>query len=151
MVKIPDHVLHRVCFFVPAPKLKAAIARKVAELKAKRHTREARIKRIRSENGITDAVLADLYRQMESDRQHTLITYTVASVAVGSKVRGDAGSKGKVEELVIPAGIVAQLQAEEHALDTEGRSIDRLERIARNMDPKGKHEVEYDDLEALGF
>lgn len=137
----PTNLFGRFVYVVPRNVLSSAITTKVASLQAKIAEREERITKIRRDNEITDAVLVELLRQAESGRANSNTYYSVSK-----PVKTD----GSDQTLVIGAGVVASLQAENDAIDQERLAVRRMERVGRNIAyVKGECEVTYDELRFL--
>ena len=136
----PSNLFGRFVYIVPRDILGPAITTKVSALQAKIAEREERIAKIRRDNEITDAVLVDLLRQAESGRANSNTYYSVSKSV----------KQGAEQTLVIGAGVVASLQAENDAIDQERNAVRRMERVARNLAyVKGECEVTYDELRFL--
>lgn len=137
----PTNLFNRFIYVVPRDVLGPAITTKVSALQAKIAEREERIAKIRRDNEITDAVLVELLRQAESGRANSNTYYSVSK-----PVKTD----GSDQTLVIGAGVVASLQAENDAIDQERLAVRRMERVGRNIAyVKGECEVTYDELRFL--
>lgn len=137
----PSNLFGRFIYVVPRSVLGPAITTKVAALRAKIVERESRIAKIRQDNEITDAVLVDLLRQAEGGRTNANTYYSVSKPV----------TQGASEQtLVIGAGVVASLQAENDAIEQERSAVRRMERVERNLAyVKGECEVSYDELRFL--
>jgi hypothetical protein len=127
---------------------------KINQLRAKVEERRSRIKGIRSEYKITDAVYINLLEQARAaQRQHNAVmTYSVSNTVTKS------GGLQENEDLVIPAGVVNNLLTETDFVKTEEDQATRLELICRNLkdleDKNGKtvgHNLNEDELRYLGF
>lgn len=123
-------------------------------LLAKVEERKGRIKRIRDEYGIDDAVLIDLLQQARaSARAAHAMQYT-------SNVKRD---KGLTEDaIVVPAGVVNNLMTEQDFITGEVEQTAKLDLIIRNLvdhpderrGMEGKmrgHRLNTEELVYLGF
>jgi len=137
----PTNLFGRFVYSIPRDRLGPAITAKVEKLKTKIAERIIRIAKIRKDNDISDAVLVELLRLAESNKTNN----TYYSVSNPSRRNGEQESP-----LVIGAGVLASLQAEEDAMEQEKKSVSRLERVERNLAyVKGECEVTYDELKFL--
>lgn len=134
--------------------IQGAIKTKVAALREKIGERERRVKMIRDEYKITDAMLIDLLRQAREAQRSSLSNMSYQTSAVGSS-RG-----GMHEEVVtIGAGTINNLLTEGDFIEAEKKDIARLELIGRNIKPRTKddgsvvdsHRLNIEELRYLGF
>ncbi|MCY1077815.1 hypothetical protein [Archangium lansingense] len=133
------------------PEVRAAMQRKVKELAAHIEEREARMRRIRDEYQIDAERLAALIIQYQNND----------SGFVSYQAQGDSK-----RDVVVPAGVIANIIREREMIDSERGQIRKMELILRNLpdtelynDPKtGEvksrqplHELTDEELEFLGF
>lgn len=114
---------------------------KIAELQTKIEERKARIAKARDEHGIDDTALVVLL-------QRYIARQRAGSVGTLSYRNDKTGREAEVE-----AGVVAQLQTEQAALDNEAEQVAKLQRVARNIprDASVTVALSYDDLVYLGY
>lgn len=132
----------------------AKMRTKVTALRNKVEERKVRIKNLRTEYKITDAIYASLLEQArEAQKKNDMakMSYTV---------KNDTPTKGMQEndELVIGAGVVNHLLTEQDFVKSEEAQADRLDLICRNLrdtkNEKGElvgHELGEAELTYLGF
>ena len=125
-------------------------------LRAKVEERRERIKHIRAEYGIDDAVLIDLLQQARANARNAVMQYT-------SNAKAGGGAKGLTEDAVIvPAGVVNNLMTEQDFITGELEQAAKLDVIIRNLvdfpderrGQEGKmrgHRLTQDELVYLGF
>lgn len=141
MDHIPTNLFGDFTYVIPRDALGTAILAKIDKLRAKVAERAVRIDRIRQENKITDAILVDLLRQAKDSRSNNATYYSVSQPQFEGK---------NSSELVVGAGVLASLQAENDAMDKEKKSISRLERVERNLAYiKGDCTLSYEELQFL--
>jgi hypothetical protein len=128
-----------VVFTKAGKEIRDKAAAKATTVRAKIKEREERIKRIRKEYKITDAVLVDLMAQAMNDR--TALTY-----ANTRPVRGRAATL-----TTVPAGVVTNITTEQTAMESEREQATRLDLLARNVGLAAEHKLSFDELEFLGF
>ena len=141
----------------PVPVIKAAITVKVAALKEKIAEREDRVVRIRKEYGITDTDLINLLTQAAASATRGHATAMSYSLSNSASPDGDDDPK------IIGAGVVQNLLTERGLIEEERASVQRLERIGRNLGSICKYaddgtmywveafELNDAELEYLGF
>jgi hypothetical protein len=130
---------------VTAATVKASVIHsKIAE-------RMLRIKKLREEYEITDAVLIDIQNQMRAkEKANERTSYT-------SNARSNTG-----KEVTVGAGIIDSLTTEQDLIADERSQIERLELIIRNLRPVStytdngteyvvKPKLNYEELKYLGF
>ena len=144
MQEIPRGFLGMVKFALPGEELALKMAAKSAALTAKIVDREQRIVEIRATYTITDADLIELLMQASRDRGGEARFYSLSNAPAAT---GDTAKTARS----IPAGVVANLQAERDAKLGEADAVERLDRILRNLDRAVRHDVSYSDLEFLGL
>lgn len=131
-------------------------AQKVAALRFKIEERKERIKKIRGEYKITDAILIDLLEQAReaSRKNDNKMSYSV------SNAPSQQQTQGMSEEIIIGAGTVNNLLTESDFIKGEESQVKRLQLIARNLQDEetewsnGKpvgHKLNESELEYLGF
>jgi len=133
------------------PEIRAAMQKKVKEITSNIEEREARMRRIREEYQIDAERLATLLIQFKNND----------SGFVSYQAQGDSK-----RDLVIPAGVIANLIREREMIDSEGGQIRKMELILRNIpdmelyndqktgEVKSRqplHRLTDDELEFLGF
>lgn len=134
----------------------AASKKKVVDVRNKIEERGVRIKKMREEHKVTDAVLIDIQNQMRAQQkrgEQNQMSYT-------SNVQASAG--GVQEEVTIGAGVINFLSTEQDHLDGEKVQVERLDTIIRNLrDVTGytangtsyvvRPKLNYEELKYLGF
>jgi hypothetical protein len=136
--------------------LKTAMAEKIEFLKNKILERQARIKKIREEENITDQDLIDLLTQAANQ--------AVSNARVGPMSYSLTSDANDGEEVrYIAAGTVQNLLAEKSLIESENGSIVQMNRVLRNLRPIKHHAddgTEYtqesfglndEELDYLGF
>lgn len=129
----------------------AAAQKKVLKINAKIEERQERIKKIRVEFGITDAVWAGILQQVRKQAGAAMYTYSNSIQA--------ASSAGVTEDTVtIGAGTVNNLISEYDFIDGEASQVKKLNLVIRNLqdlpDAHGNvrgHKLDNEELEFLGF
>lgn len=131
---------------------------KIIQLKSKIEERKKRIKGIREENKITDAVYIDLLEQARDAQRKNA---QVISYSVSNKMAGGSGGPGGLAEetFTIGAGVVNSLLTESDMLRSEGEEVTRYELIVRNLEDlentdtgkKVGHRLQEEELRYLGF
>lgn len=142
-------VFSAITFKVNGQSILDAASRKLLQLQEKIKQREARIHLIREENGITDEVLAQLL--IARNREHRQ-SYAIA--ASNTRVRAKTAQGGQSSEedvIVISAGTLANLEAEQENIDAERAFCSKLGYLIRNLSAEEKHTLTFYDLEALGL
>jgi len=129
-----------------------AMSRKVKELKVRIADRETRTMRIRDEYSIDAERLAVLVMRYRESTRNQTVSY--------DRQGGDR------DEVLVPAGVIANLVRERDMIDSEREQIRKLELILRNLADeelyhvpetgevrtrRAIHELEDDELEYLGF
>lgn len=118
-------------------------------LQAKIKERNQRVSDIRKQYQITDGDLVELYRQKQQNSG--AITYTISNTAT-SRTGNKIGSEQKSgTEKIIPAGVVSNIDTECAAISNEKDQFEHLSLMIRNLDSKKKHEIDFSELEFLGF
>jgi len=115
---------------------------KCCAIEAKIKVRNHRVEDIRKQYDITDADLVELYRQKQQNSGAS--TYTLTSNSA-------SGKKTQPSEKVIPAGAIANIDTELAAITNEKNQAEHLSLMIRNLDPKKTHEIDFSELEFLGF
>lgn len=131
-----------------------AAKKKMIDVHNKIEERGVRIKKMREEHKVTDAVLIDIQNQMRAQlkRGEERMSYT-------SKVQASGGVE---DEVTIGAGVINYLLTEQDHMDGEKAQVERLDTIVRNLrDVTGytangtsyvvKPKLSYDELKYLGF
>ena len=133
------------------PEIRAAMQKKVKEITSNIEEREARMRRIREEYQIDAERLATLVMQFQNND----------SGFVSYQAQGDSK-----RDLVVPAGVIANIIREREMIDSEGGQIRKMELILRNIpdmelyndqktgEVKSRqplHRLTDDELEFLGF
>jgi hypothetical protein len=115
-----------------SPQLREAMIKKVAAVRAKIEERQGRIKKIQADNGITSEMATDLVLQYMQDQQRGVqkMSYSNSAQPVGAKTP---------QEVIIPAGVIANIVTEKSLIETENMEAKRLDLIIRNL----KDEVFY--------
>lgn len=151
----------------PSGEISRKAAAKADELEAKA---VGRVSKLREEYGITDAMLADLLRQVRETQRAGGVTsggriYTVSNasgLALGNGTAARQESSGP-GEVVVGAGVLNHLLTEGDLIEAERRDARRLRTIARNIadlpddrpgaSPGSKrgHELTREELDYLGF
>jgi predicted ATP-grasp superfamily ATP-dependent carboligase len=129
-----------------------ACSKKEHDLRSKIEERVVRIRKMRDDHKITDAVLLDIQNQMRAQAKQGLERQSYTSNAVSN-------SGGHAEEVVVGAGVINFLLTEQDFIDGEKASADRMALIARNLrdviaadgTPRYTHKVGYEELRFLGF
>lgn len=140
------HMFSQIEFTKTGKELKDKADIKIKKLLAKIEERKERIKKIRHDYNITDAVLAELYRLQRQNAGAT--TYSVSNALVnrtGNKIGAETG------EMTIPAGVVTNLDTENTAIGCETDQAERLQLLSRNIDTAAKHKTDFAELEYLEF
>lgn len=130
-----------------------AATNKVAQIAAKIDERAARIKRMREEHGVTDAVLIDIQNQMRANERSAVTMYN-------STVQSNDGA-GQVT-VAVGAGVINFLLTEQDFISGEKAQVERLEVIINNLRPVTRYtangtsyiepvKLSYDELKFLGF
>lgn len=129
--------------------LRAAMTRKVEEIKVLSQTREGRIMKLREEHEIDAELLSRLVMQFQRDEHSNFTNY--------SKQPG---------KNVIPAGVIANIIREQEMIDSEREQLQKLDLVLRNMrdtesyftEDTGEHrerpcihQLSDHELEYLGF
>lgn len=136
-----------------AHEIDSAAAKKVYNIKLKIEERQARLRKTREEYKVTDAVLNDIMNQMRAANNAMVANYS-------STVR--SGDGGGDQTVVVGAGVVSFLLAEQDFIVGEKAQVERLEMMVRNIKPVirrtygGTEYVElfklsYEELKFLGF
>jgi hypothetical protein len=128
---------------------------KAAQLRAKIEEREVRIRRVREEYKITDAVLIDILAKARAaaKRGENMISYS-------NSLPPQDGDQP--EEVTIGAGVVNLLLTEGDHIEGEKANVDKLDMIVRNLKdkrefaPDGKeyaagYQLSSTELKYLGF
>jgi hypothetical protein len=127
---------------------------KVLALRNKIEDRKVRIKNLRTEYKITDAVYANLLEQARDAQKRN------EAAKMSYVVKNDTPTRGmqEGEDLIIGAGVVNHLLTEQDFVKNEEAQADRLELICRNLrDTKNErgdivgHELGEAELTYLGF
>lgn len=133
---------------------------KISDVQAKVEERQRRIKNLREEYKITDAIYIDLLEQArEAAKKNDIhkMSYSISNASVASR-----GSNGTVDtEFTIGAGVVNNLLTEQDFVKAEQGDVVRMELIIRNLkdlpynntedaSPRG-HGLSEGELKYLGF
>lgn len=105
----------------------AAMGKKIEGLKAKIEDRQQRIVRLRKEFDITDEQMIDLLTQYGNE----LVSNRTVNVSMSYTTKATNSS----EQKIIGAGVVQNLMTEKSLIETEKDSVERMERIVRNLRP----------------
>lgn len=103
--------------------LKTAIKNKIKQIQAKLIEREARVAELMKSYKITQAALADLIQQHAAAASRNSISNASYSTRVAASGSDD---QQRYEEVVVPAGVVANILVERQTRDDERRQIDDL-------------------------
>jgi hypothetical protein len=137
------------------PELRAALERKVRATVALLEERDVRIRLLREEYQIDPERLADLVIQFKKNDRASYVTYTPAT-----------GAGQPRDEVVVPAGVVANIVREKEMTDSERAQIRKMELVLRNLRDEERyvdpdtgavktreclHELTDEELEYLGF
>lgn len=138
-----------------ADEIVGAAKKKVVDVRSKIEERGVRIKKMRDEHKVTDAVLIDIQNQMRAQlkRGEERMSYT-------SNAQTSAG--GVQEEVTIGAGVINFLLTEQDHMDGEKAQVERLDTIIRNLRDVtnytasgtpyvAKPKLGYEELKYLGF
>jgi len=117
--------------------MREACGRKSDALLAKIEERQGRIARVRADHGIDDAALVMLLQQ---------VVNAAARRDRFAYMNSTTGQQAEVE-----AGVVAQLNTEARAIESEKEQAAKLRRVARNVAPDERVVLTYDDLAYLEF
>jgi ribonuclease HII len=143
-----DSVLYNI---KTTPEIRAAMQKKVKEIASNIEEREARMRRIREEYQIDAERLATLVIQFQNND----------SGFVSYQAQGDSK-----RDLVVPAGVIANIIREREMIDSERGQIRKMELILRNIpdmelyndlktgEVKSRqplHKLTDEELEFLGF
>jgi hypothetical protein len=135
--------------------IKEAMGKKITFLTNKITEREQRILRLRQEFDISDAELIDLLTQYGNEMVSNSRVSASMSYALNKANGGD--------QKIIGAGVVQNLMTEKSLIETEKDSIEKMERISRNLRPvrhitpdgtewfQNSFRLSEDELEYLGF
>ncbi len=123
---------------------------KVNQIKAKMEERAKRIREVRSEYKITEAVLVDLLQQARAAGGSQRMSFSTNA--------RDARGGLTEETITVGAGVVNMILTEQDFIDAERASIERLSLVVRNLkdlpDQTGAvrgHGMSFDELKFLGF
>lgn len=132
-----------------------AAKKKAGDIRNKIEERGVRIKKMRDEHKVTDAVLIDIQNQMRAQqkRGEERMSYTSNAQTSGGGVQ---------EEVTIGAGVINFLLTEQDHMDGEKSQVERLDTMMRNLrevrrrTANGDSYVElfkvgYEELKYLGF
>ena len=132
-----------------------AAKKKTVDVRNKIEERGVRIKKMREEHKVSDAVLIDIQNQMRAQEKRG-----VERMSYTSNAQTSAG--GVQEEVTIGAGVINFLLTEQDHMDGEKSQVERLETIVRNLrdvtayTASGtpytvKPKLGYEELKYLGF
>ena len=138
-----------------AEEIVTASNKKAKDIRAKIEERGVRIKKMREEHKVTDAVLLDIQNQMRAQQKRGIEAQSYTSNAQSS-------GSGAQEEVTIGAGVINFLLTEQDYIDAEKSQVEKLDTIIRNLKditkyaPDGKaytekFKVGYEELKYLGF
>lgn len=127
---------------------------KVQSIRVKIEERTVRIRKMREEHKITDAVLLDIQNQMRADAKRGM------AAQYSSNARSDGGAGD--ETVTVGAGVINFILTEQDFIGGEKAQAERLDTIIRNLRPltrrtaNGNEYVElfklgYEELKFLGF
>ena len=131
-----------------------AATNKAIDIRRKIEERVVRIRKMREEHRITDAVLIDIQNQMRADKQRGMAAVYNSSQAL---------SDGTGEEMIsVGAGVINFILTEQDFIGGEKAQVERLDLVTRNLKPitrrtaNGVEYVElfklsYEELKFLGF
>ncbi len=147
-----DHMFN-FTFEKTADEIKEACGRKLLAIAAKIEERSMRIKKMRDEHKITDAILLDIQEQMRADAKRGL-----AAQYTSNKMSGG----GTGEEVTVGAGVINFILTEQDFIGGEKAQAERLNLIVRNLRPISgitangttyvqPFKLSYDELKFLGF
>jgi hypothetical protein len=140
-----------------ADEIRAKATPKVEAIKAKIEERIGRIRRIRDENGITDAIYIDLIQQY-----HNAQRTAAAAMMQNYSSTTRSNQTGRDETVTVGAGTLMYLVTEQGHIDGEREQVEQLELMIRNLadlqrlTSNGtpyvqKFVLRYDELKFLGF
>lgn len=132
-----------------------ASTKKAKDIRNKIEERGIRIKKMRDEHKVTDAVLLDIQNQMRAQQKRGVETMSYTSNAQSS-------GGGVQEEVTIGAGVINFLLTEQDHIDGEKSQVERLDTIIRNLRPVTGYapdgstytvrpKLSYEELKYLGF
>lgn len=123
------HMFHNLTFTKTVDEILAKVGTKIAFLHGKIREREARIVRIREEFNISEADMTKLFAQAAANEgtRNMAMSYNIQN----SPVQG----QDTPEVRLVPAGVVQNLIVEQNLISSESASIEKLERIKRNLRP----------------
>lgn len=137
-------ILGNVTFKKSGMEIVVAATHKCDALTAKVNKRMERVHKLREENNIDDAALAELYR-LAARNEARGGTYALSNARV-------LNSQSQNEEVRhIPVSVVSAIQSEMDNIENEREQQQRLDLIVRNIDRDVLHTVTHFDLEYLGF
>lgn len=141
--------LSGVTFKKSGGELKALALKKMVGFQEMVEVRNKRIEKYRKEHEISDADLIELLRQQNANNRSGM---SVASYALSNKIAATQGTSSQDTSVrMIPAGVVAALEAENSNIDDEKKAIERLRLITSNMSENESFAVSLQDLEFLGL
>ena len=108
--------------------LRAAMERKVQNVKAKIEERKVRIAKIREENSITDAMLSDMVIQYMQDQQRGQ-----QRVSYSNSAQPNPQKKQEDGTVVVPAGVIANIITEKGLIESESSEVKKMTLILRNL------------------
>jgi len=132
-----------------------AAKKKAGDIRNKIEERGVRIRKMRDEHKVTDAVLLDIQNQMRAQDKRG-----VERMSYTSNAQTSAG--GVQEEVTIGAGVINFLLTEQDHMDGEKSQVERLDTIVRNLKPVVSYlqsgtpftvvpKLSYEELKYLGF
>ncbi len=148
------HMFGNFCYEKSIDEIKEKMAEKIAFLKTKIEERLRRIVRLREEFGISDSEMIDLLTQYGNE----LVSNRVVNTSISYTTKASNG-----DQKIIGAGVVQNLMTEKSLIETEKDSVEKMERISRNLRPvrhitpdgaewfQTSFRLSEDELEYLGF
>ncbi len=136
-----------------ADEINKTAAKKLLDIASKIEERATRIRRMREEHKITDAVLIDIQNQMRADAQRGMAAQ-YSSTAMHDNGQG--------ETVTVGAGVINFILTEQDFISGEKAQIERLELMVRNLRPVERRtangttyvelfKLSYEELKFLGF
>lgn len=138
-----EHMFGQLKFTKLGSEIKAKAEAKAVQVSAKIKERQVRISTVCEKYNITPADLFALAQMYAGNRGR--IEYKSTVLSDGSE---DEGPKFRAD---IPAGKIAEIGQESSLIESEKNQLEKLNLIARNIDPGVQHQLSYDELKYLGF
>lgn len=149
-----DRMFNNFTYEKSASEVVAAAKKKREEVSNKIEERQRRIRKMREEHKITDAVLIDIQNQMRADAQRGMAAQYTSNTASDDDGRG--------ETVTVGAGVINFILTEQDFIGGEKAQVERLDLMVRNLrdverrTASGTPYVElfclsYEELKFLGF